>query len=104
MYLVTVNGGLPVFAEISGSADDWWVDSLHWVKRRKGKLPTPGAQLSEAAMNKLIARDSDWQCHVMEQVESQAIADQAAADEYRADQLKDEQMRLRWEREMEGKL
>lgn len=76
--VVTVLGGLPVWAEVSFYRGDGWttdddaqVDGLYWLRRDGSK----GAPLSSKMLDRLEKRDHFWECGVIEQVTDSLIHD-----------------------------
>lgn len=87
--IVTVAGGLPLWAEVWFSGPDYFgeydcgVDSLHWIRWRKGKAPAKGAEISQAVYDKIEKTDAYWQASVTEQVSEQLAYEQADRDRER---------------------
>lgn len=92
--IVTILGGLQVWAEVWFSKDyygecDAGVDSLHWIKRRKGRAPAKGNEVSQKVYDRLD-KDPYWQADVTEQASEILAAEYYDAQERKAEERRDE--------------
>lgn len=92
--IVSILGGLPVYAEIDWSRgdgytvdDDAWVDALYWVKRDGSQ----GNPVPESMYEKLEKHDPYWECEVTENVFEQLSFERYEAERQK---IKDEKERV----------